>query len=390
MHVDRLLLLLCATLLSGAGCGSTENDSPDSGGSPGQSGRFAGAAGASGKDGPSIGRGGTTNSGGAAGSRGGTGGSNGGTTGSQAGAETSAGRAASGGQPAALPKFVGNITTSDQADAVGLTFSSHWDQITPENAGKWGSIQSNASAAFNWSRLDAIYDYAQKNGIAFKEHTFVWGNQQPSGALSEAHVKRWISEFCTRYPNTRLIDVVNEPPPHTEPSYASAIGGGTNGNWQWIINSFKWAREACPNAILILNDYNNIEWERDHEHFVSIVQKIKASGAPIDAVGAQAHDLDGAAAPATAKQYLERLHRETGLPVYITEFDISADDATQLRLYQEYMPFFLNASYIPGITIWGWIYGKTWSPSPQSGLVRDGKPRPAMTWLMQQLGRPIP
>ena len=83
------------------------------------------------------------------------------------------------------------------------------------------------------------------------------------------------------------------------------------------------------------------------------------------------------------------LNSQTGLPVYITEYDIAqSDDQAQLGKYQEHMPFFLETEWIHGITIWGWIYGSTWVPS--SGLIRNGTPRPAMTWLMQELGRPAP
>ncbi len=289
-------------------------------------------------------------------------------------------------------KFVGNITTGNSVDPQGYSFAAHWDQITPENAGKWGSVQPNAGGDYNWSTLDAIYDYAEENGIVFKQHTFVWGNQQPRGTIGEADVKDWMRSFCERYPRTAMIDVVNEPPPHTTPSYADAIGGGTNGSWQWITNSFLWAREACPKAILILNDYNNIEWPNDHNHFVNIVRTIMAAGAPVDALGAQAHDLDnGAVSFDRVKGFLQALHDESGLPVYITEYDISTtDDNAQLRTYQEQVTHFRSLDFVPGITIWGWIYGRTWSSAPNSGLIRDGSPRPAMTWLMEELGRPVP
>jgi endo-1,4-beta-xylanase len=291
-----------------------------------------------------------------------------------------------------LEKFVGNITTGNGVDTDGKTFSKHWNQITPENAGKWGSVQGSASGSYNWGTLDAIYKYCETNNVIFKEHTFIWGAQQPSGSISETQVKAWMTAFCTRYPNTRLIDVVNEPPPHTTPSYANNIGGGTNGNWQWITNAFKWAREACPNAILILNDYNNIEWSADNTRFINIVKAIKTAGAPIDAVGAQAHDLDHASvSTATMKSLIAKLNSETGLPVHITEYDISTtDDTAQLNKFKEHIPFFMSTDYIKGVTIWGWIYGKTWSQAPQSGLIRNGTARPAMTWLMQELGRPAP
>lgn len=291
--------------------------------------------------------------------------------------------------PGPLPKFVGNITTGNSVDTNGLVFSDYWDQITPENAGKWGSVQRAAGAAFNWAALDAIYDYTEQKGIVFKEHTFVWGSQQPTGELTQADVQSWMREFCGRYPNTRLIDVVNEPPPHTEPSYAEAIGGGTDGNWQWIVNSFTWAREYCPNAILILNDYNNIEFGNQNQHFIDIVKTVQAAGAPIDAVGAQAHGLSGANSTPNMINLLTKLHDDTGLPVYITEYDINQnDDAAQLARVQEQVSFFMGAEWIHGVTVWGWIFGRTWVPS--SGLIRDGAPRPAMVWLMEELGRPVP
>lgn len=289
-------------------------------------------------------------------------------------------------------KFVGNITTRNACDTDGQVFSKHWDQITPENAGKWGSVQSSAGANFNWATLDAIYDYAKTNNIIFKQHAFVWGRQQPAGVPTEAQIKAWMTEFCTRYPLTKLIDVVNEPPPHTEPNYVANMGGGTDGDWAWVANAFKWAREACPNAVLMLNDFNNIEWPNDNDRFIQIVKAIQSAGAPIDAVGAQAHDLDHAAVSlGSMKPLIEKLHNETGLPVYITELDISTDnDQTQLAAYKSYIPYFLNTEWIHGITIWGWIYGKTWNDAPQSGLIRNGTPRPAMTWLMQTLNRPVP
>src|SRR5690606_27831812 len=120
--------------------------------------------------------------------------------------------------------------------------------ITPENAGKRGSIQRTRTSAPDWTTLDALYNHAMATGLVFKQHAFIWGTQQPIGDITEEDVRGWMHAFCERYPRTHLIDVVNEPPPHTTPSYADAIGGGTNGNWQWITNAFTWAREACPNA----------------------------------------------------------------------------------------------------------------------------------------------
>jgi endo-1,4-beta-xylanase len=297
------------------------------------------------------------------------------------------GGSSSGGAPP-LGKFVGNITTGNSVDTGGMKFSKYWDQLTPENAGKWGSIQRSASGDFNWSTMDAFYEYAETNHIIFKQHTFVWGSQQPSGTPTLAQVENWIKSFCQRYPNTRLIDVVNEPPPHTTPNYTANLGAGESGTYGWITKAFKLARQYCPNAVLIMNDYNNIEYGDQENHFIDIVKQIKAAGAPIDAVGCQAHALRTMSASNLQKN-LDTMASQTGLPIYITEYDIGeANDATQLATYKAQFPIFRNTAAVKGVTIWGWINGRTWVAN--TGLVNGTTPRSAMTWLMGELGRPVP
>jgi endo-1,4-beta-xylanase len=288
------------------------------------------------------------------------------------------------GPPGELPKFVGNITTRN---AVREGFADYWDQITPENEGKWGSVQPS-QGDFEWGALDAIYAYAQEHDLVFKQHTFVWGNQQPGWVNSgnaENAVKTWMNAFCERYPDTRLIDVVNEPPPHTTPAYAGGMGGPGASGWDWIINAFIWAREACPNAILILNDYNNIEYEDQTDNIIDIVQALQDANAPIDAIGAQAHDAHRIPT-ATVQRLIDKL-AATGLPVHITEYDIPiANDDQQRAVMQEQMTMFWNHEDVKGITLWGYIVGATWQNN--TGIQHEnGTMRPAMTWLMDFLGR---
>jgi len=365
--------------------GKTFGSGAASGGSPsvaghGGSQQQAGSAGSSG--GITFGgQGGTSARGGASsGGRSGVGGTAGGSGPSSAGA-------ASGGAPP-LGKFFGNITTGTSVDTGGMKFSKYWDQLTPENAGKWGSIQRSASGDFNWSTMDALYEYTETNHIIFKQHTFVWGSQQPSGTPTLAQVENWIKSFCQRYPNTRLIDVVNEPPPHTTPNYTANLGAGETGTYGWITKAFKLARQHCPGAILIMNDYNNIEYGDQESHFIDIVKQIKAAGAPIDAVGCQSHALRTMSASQLQKN-IDTMASQTGLPVYITEYDIGeANDATQLATYKAQIPVFRNTAAVKGVTIWGWINGRTWVAN--TGLVNGTTPRSAMTWLMGELGRPVP
>jgi hypothetical protein len=59
-----------------------------------------------------------------------------------------------------------------------------------------------------------------------------------------------------------------------------------------------------------------------------------------------------------------------------------------MRVERSCFPMLVNSGYVQGVMSWGWIYGKTWSSARNSGLIKNGSFRPAMTWLMQQLGRP--
>ena len=116
-----------------------------------------------------------------------------------------------------------------------------------------------------------------------------------------------------------------------------------------------------------------------------MANKVKASGF-LDAVGCQAHGLEDL----TASELSSTLERVVaiGVDVYISEYDVSiADDNEQKRVMEQQFPVFYEHPAVKGITLWGYIYGATWSQAPDSGLIRNGTFRPAMTWLMDYLDR---
>ena len=274
----------------------------------------------------------------------------------------------------AAKKFIGNITTSG---AVRSDFTRYWNQITPENEGKWGSVEGTRNV-YNWAPLDRIYAYARQNNIPVKAHTFVWGAQSPSWinnlspAETAAEIEQWIRDYCARYPDTAMIDVVNEAVVGHQPAGYAQKAFGNN----WIQRVFQLARQYCPNSILILNDYNNIRWQ--HNEFIALA---KAQGNYIDAVGLQAHELKGLTA-AQVKTAIDNIWNQVGKPIYISEYDIGdTNDQVQLQNFQAHFPVFWNHPHVKGITIWGYVNGRTWIDG--SGLIQDnGTPRPAMTWLL--------
>jgi endo-1,4-beta-xylanase len=283
-----------------------------------------------------------------------------------------------------LKKFVGNTaTTSD----VRSDFLSYWDQLTPEYAGKYGSI-STEYMQYDWSKLDLIYDFTRKSHIPFHEVAFIYQTSAPNvlgnGEKARAGIEDWIRSFCARYPDTELISVIYEAL-HILPTYREALGGAGASGYDWMVQAFTWARQYCPNSILLLTDYDNIEYPSENQATIKIVNALLAAGAPIDAIGAEGHDA--ARVPtSTVKAYIEKL-AATGLPIYITEYDINEEDDTkQEATMREQFPVFWTDERIRGITYWGYVVGETWRRG--TGLITaDGTPRPAMTWLMSYLGR---
>lgn len=279
--------------------------------------------------------------------------------------------------------FVGNITTNG---SVRSDFMQYWDQITPENEGKWGSVEGTRDQ-YNWGPLDAIYNFARANGIPVKAHTLVWGSQRPSwiDALSPAEqreeIEEWIRDYCARYPDTAMIDVVNEALPSHAPANYAANAFGSN----WITESFRLARQYCPDAILIYNDYNFMTWDTDA--IIDMIRPAVNSGY-VDALGLQAHSLYSPRVW-TAQEIQAKLDQISalGLPLYISEYDIEAtNDQTQLQYMQMHFPIFYNHPNVVGITLWGYVVGATWREG--TGLIQsNGQQRPAMQWLMNYLNR---
>src|SRR5690606_29165303 len=73
-----------------------------------------------------------------------------------------------------VAKWLGNIYSTSQI----VDFTNYWNQVTPENAGKWGSVESTRNS-MNWGQMDAAYNLARNNGFPVRFHVLVWGNQQP-------------------------------------------------------------------------------------------------------------------------------------------------------------------------------------------------------------------
>jgi endo-1,4-beta-xylanase len=283
-------------------------------------------------------------------------------------------------------KYLGNVYSEGQVQ----DFAKYWNQVTPENAGKWGSVEA-VRDVMNWTELDKAYKLAKDNGFYYKHHTLIWGNQFPAWitdlSTSEQleEIIEWYEAVAKRYPDIDAIEVVNEPindPPLgiNDGFFAKALGGQGQTTYDWVIEAYKLARKYFPNAKLVINEYgieNNVTTLNKYITLINLLKDRKL----VDHVGFQAHAFNTAnLTSASLKIFLDKL-AEPGFPIFATEIDIDGPtDQKQLDDFKKLIPVMWEHPKVFGLTFWGWRPG-LWR-NAEKAFFHDGtKERPALEWL---------
>jgi endo-1,4-beta-xylanase len=300
-------------------------------------------------------------------------------------------------------KYLGGVYSNPQK----VNFNKYWNQVTPENSGKWGSVEGTRDV-MNWTELDEAYNFAKTNGFPFKMHTLIWGAQQPAWIETlptteqREEIEEWYAALAQRYPAIDIIEVVNEPL-HQKPdaigrgNYINALGGNGASGWEWVLQSFRLARQYFPNTQLLINDYSIINSTSSTNTYLTIINLLKAENL-LDGIGEQGHAFTTYNTPASTMQNNLNTLATAGLPLYITELDIdgapvqtTAGDNAQLTEYQRVFPLFWTHPAVKGVTLWGYRPGH-WRSVQGAYLAYDnGAERPALVWLRNYVqSTPLP
>lgn len=302
-----------------------------------------------------------------------------------------------------MRKFLGNIWAPTQLE----NFGNYWNQVTPENASKWGSVEGTRGE-YNWGGLDASYELAKENDWPFRFHVLIWGGQQPAwmNNLSAEEqleaIEAWFNAVNERYPDIDYLEVVNEPL-HQRPDgvtgeadYWEALGGPGETGWDWVITSFQMARDIFPETTkLMINDYGILGSVQNANRYVEIIDLLLEREL-IDGIGVQGHAFSTRGSAAGIVNVLDIL-AATGLPIQVTEMDIDGNptrspniteatsDANQLEDMQRIFPAVWEHPAVEGVTFWGWRPG-LWRQDQEAYLVRaNGEERPALKWLIEYM-----
>jgi endo-1,4-beta-xylanase len=267
----------------------------------------------------------------------------------------------------------------------------YFNQITPENGGKWGSVEATRDE-YDWTAVDEALELAEANGFPFRYHVLLWGSQQPDWIETLppeeqlAEIRQWFEAVNERYGRRiTYLEVVNEfdnqpPTAEFEGKYTDALGGEGETGFDWIITAFRMAREIFPPSVqLMLNEYSVINTDARAELYVSVVERLQQENL-IDAIGEQGHSFSLRGPVDQMIANIDRL-TATGLPMYITEMDVDGPPENQLIDFQRIFPAFWEHPNIHGITLWGYRNGH-WRTQQEATLVyAAGGEKPALRWL---------
>jgi endo-1,4-beta-xylanase len=257
--------------------------------------------------------------------------------------------------------------------------------VVAENEMKWQFISQGAPGDDDYGPADTIANFARDNNLVLRGHNLLWYHRTPSWYFDlpsrqeqERAVVKHIEELAGRYRGrVHSWDVVNEPiqPKDGRPDgLRTGVFLETLGP-DYLDLAYRTAREVDPQALLVINEYD-IELDAPEQEarriaLLHLLEKMKRSGTPVDAVGVQAH-LTAVGGPPFSAAVLRRFLADIsglGLTIQITELDVTdehapADVAVRDRLvadtYRRFLDAALDEPAVKMVVTWGLSDRHSW------------------------------
>ena len=271
----------------------------------------------------------------------------------------------------------------------------NFNSTTFGNYMKWGPFESRpvAESQEMVQRALALRAFNSDVGLRLRGHATLWGAsyQVPTDFKNmtdrtqmRTRLLDHIRDYHTAFKDTGIItfDLYNEPFHETELIIDRLIDDPDSftQHASEVAPWFNRAKEADPNAVLYINDYNIIDfWREDDDNvaaYKSLVDAIRDAGGQVGGIGLQAHigrmltreqvtrRLDLLSAPmAPTTNHPDGL---PGLEIEITELDINTEFWTaatptdQATVTANIMDAAFAHPAVVGITMWGMRDSRHW------------------------------
>src|SRR5262245_15329346 len=304
---------------------------------------------------------------------------------------------------------------------------SQFNVLTPENSMKPGPVHPQEDT-WNWAQPDALVKFCGENNMRTMGHTLVWHSQTNPWFFQDAtrevalqrlrnHILTLVGRFKGKIAGW---DVVNEAINDGGDNTTAATENLRQTQWlkvvgpDYLLQAFRFAREADPDVALHYNDYN-IESGPKHQSSLLLLKRLISAGAPITTVGIQGHW----SVPRITAQKLEEIdqaienYKALKLKVAITELDLTIAGAeggqlgggargrgavpppspeslqAQADAYAKVFAIFLkHRDVIDRVTFWGLNDRRSWRAG-QSPLIFDGdnQAKPALQAIVYVASR---
>ncbi|XP_070179896.1 uncharacterized protein [Littorina saxatilis] len=233
----------------------------------------------------------------------------------------------------------------------------HFNWVVPENALKWGTIESQRGHKNYQLALDMIHGVKQ-HGIKVRGHNLVWSVPNT--------VQGWVKGLCGDH--NQLKTVVKQ---HIEETMSKTHGllehwdvnnENLHGTWyqdclhdpSYNLELFREAHHADPNVKLFLNDYNVVAGGSETNDYLIQANYFKHANVGLYGIGVQSHfGNEKYPDPTTIKQRLDIL-AQAGVPIWVTELDVQAQDENKRADYYEAaLRAFYGHPAVQGVMFWG-------------------------------------
>jgi GH35 family endo-1,4-beta-xylanase len=284
--------------------------------------------------------------------------------------------------------FNGTASTSD-VEQYKEKFLNNFNSAVTENAVKWPSMERNKGEV-NYSVIDAILKWTEKNNIPIRGHNLFWGIPQ--------FVQPWVKELSDKELEITLKNRAETVTARYKGRFAEYDLNNemVHGNYyedrlgpDITKKMAEWSRNGDPEIKLFLNEYDILTGVKLPEYLAQI-RLLLRQGVPIAGIGVQGHLHAETFDRAQLKNALDSL-AQFHLPIRITEFNIPGqrskyykdrslkmtpeEEELKAKELVDYYKICFAHPAVEGIVMWGfweganWIrvsslYRKDWTPTP--------------------------
>jgi endo-1,4-beta-xylanase len=239
-------------------------------------------------------------------------------------------------------------------------FRENFEWAVPEWEAKWPACEPS-QGVLTYGPTDQIVSFCQASGIKLRGHNIFWEVQEfvPDWVVPlnntqlQAAMQNRINSVVGRYHDVFVHWDVNNEMLHGS-FYRDRFGSWIH---TWM---FQQAHAVDSDCKLFVNDYNVVAGGQTEEYRAQIAGLL-ADGAPVHGIGFQGHFSSPAAVnPHAIKSRLDVL-AGFGLPLWCTEYDVTAPDANERAdsLEKLYRIAFSHPA-VEGILMWGFWADRHW------------------------------